>query len=244
MSIAIPDMRLLHDRAALVDSTGVWQWRNRRPHSAQIDWSHPLSRGIVSYVLGPNCDLASRMSTDYNGVVDTGIGFRYDSDYSYVRYKPQRISTQFTVTILMPRYPDTSSSNPRPIWNFGRSGSRIYGEVIAYLDHGTLKVGFWDGEYKMQMNDVQGPITGGCAINICISFDQNGGIFGASSGYPTGRASPNGGSLRADIGEIGSDSRDGRALNEITAFIVHNRALTLPEVHRMSRNPYQMLRGM
>jgi len=246
MSIAVPDMRLLRDSSALIDSTGVWQWRNRRPRSAQIDWSHPLSRGIVAYVLGPNCDIASRMSTDHNKVCDTGIGFKYKDGGAYIRYKPQRISTQFTVTMLMPRYPDVASSSPRPLWNFGRSGSRIYGEVIAVLDHGTLRVGFWDGEYKIQMNDNQGPINTGCGMNICIAFDQRKGIYGASSAYPTAHAtnSSQSGSLRADIGEIGSDSRDGRALNEITAFIVHNRALNIAEVHRMSRNPYQMLRGM
>ena len=53
VSIAVPDLRLLNDSGALVDSTGMRQYRNRRPHSATIDWSHPLSRGIVAYVLGP-----------------------------------------------------------------------------------------------------------------------------------------------------------------------------------------------
>ena len=244
MSIAVPDMRLLHDRGALVDSTGMRQYRDRRPHSATIDWSHPLSRGIVAYVLGPNCDLASRMSTNSNDVYDTGIGFRYNGSSAYIKYKPQRISTQFTATILLPRYPDTSALNPRPLFNFGRSSGRIYGECIATLDHGTLRVGFWDGGYKMQLDAAQDAVTGGCGINICISFDQDGGMFAASSACPMGSASPNGGSLRADIGEIGSDSRDSRIADEITAFIVHNRALTLPEVHSMSRNPYQMLRGL
>ena len=244
MSIAVPDMRLLHDRGALVDSTGMRQYRDRRPHSATIDWSHPLSRGIVAYVLGPNCDLASRLSMDSNDVYDTGIGFRYNGSSAYIKYKPQRISTQFTATILLPRYPDTSALNPRPLFNFGRSSGRIYGECIATLDHGTLRVGFWDGGYKMQLDAAQDAVTGGCGINICVSFDQDGGMYAASSACPMGSASPNGGGLRADIGEIGSDSRDSRTADEITAFIVHNRALTLPEVHSMSRNPYQMLRGL
>ena len=244
VSIAVPDLRMLHDSGALVDSTGMRQYRNRRPHSATIDWSHPLSRGIVAYVLGPNCDLASRLSTNSNEVCDTGIGFRYYGGDAYIKYKPQRISTQFTATILLPHYPYTGVLNPRPLFNFGRSSGRIYGECMAVLNHDTLSVGFWDDGYKMRIDASQDAVTGGCGVNICVSFDQDGGMYAASSACPMGTASPNGGSLRADIGEIGSDSRDSRIADEITAFIVHNRALTLPEVHRMSRNPYQMLRGL
>ena len=104
--------------------------------------------------------------------------------------------------------------------------------------------GFGTTDIKCGSTAAQDAVTGGCGVNICVSFDQDGGMFAASSACPMGSASPNGGSLRADIGEIGSDSRDSRIADEITAFIVHNRALTLPEVHRMSRNPYQMLRGL
>ena len=80
----------------------------------------------------------------------------------------------------------------------------------------------------MRIDAAQDAVTGGCGVNICVSFDQNGGMYATSSACPMGSASPNGGGLRADIGEIGSDSRDSRIADEITAFIVHNRALTLP----------------
>ena len=121
-----------------------------------IDWTHPLSQGLASYVIDPSCDLVNnRRMLAYN-IYNSGRGVVFKNENSELRYYPINVSDAFTATIVLPRMPDVSTRSSRTLWSFGRDATRLYGEVLAKINGNTLEVFFWNGRYIQQFNDSYG----------------------------------------------------------------------------------------
>ena len=243
--IPVPDPRMIFGRDLMRGGYAMHNRIHSPARGVSIDWTHPLSQGLASYVIDPSCDLVNnRRMLAYN-IYNSGRGVVFKNENSELRYYPINVSDAFTATIVLPRMPDVSTRSSRTLWSFGRDATRIYGEVLAKINGNTLEVFFWNGRYIQQFNDSYGYFSGGgkgMALNIVIRFDPAQKMDGSTCGYPMGGAAPDGGTPHLDLATIGCDIRDHNSIDEFVVFVLHNRYLNDAEMHQMSRNPYQMLR--
>lgn len=250
---------------AVLLTSGRWLTQPQGP--VEIDWSHPLSRGLVFYTLpgGFQADLVSGiMPTRFGTVTRTagrdgvaattagtatdGVGITYGSQV-------KSITVDFTIaaevsvrgqvaTSAILRAPYFSTTWTTPFHVFGLNRSSTTASVA--LGYGTAATNrsavFTDGTF--QVADNQKFIASRSGANASLVY--NGNLFAptVSNSFVAGEAVAfNTGSSITMLSRSRGTPAEGIA-GDAYYGVVWNRALSDPEKLDFQSNPYQVLRPL
>lgn len=224
---------------AVVGLKNVWTQQPQVP--VEIDWSNPITRGLVTaYVAGKPVDAvrgSKFTNTSLYGGIANGLAGYATSPSAYTR------STNDPVTVfVLGSFYSSTNWNPKLYESSTWSSSSVNAGIEVFRDHSSpnhLKV----GAYNNNNNTISAGFspTFGRVYATCFGYDGTNyyldvdGVGKASGALAAGV-------LNAGVAEIHGSSANGTAPAILS--LRWNRALNSGEQISLSANPWQIFRPL